>query len=118
MVPLLTMIRINEVVLSEAQKRECNPLETFLIGLRLNMWPTFQKEMTAHVDSLKKLVDGAGAGYLSRGTVLKDSWIQLVSVAAAFGGAATSNPHRLFFPFDLLHRSFNGMGRCLPHSRP
>ncbi|KAG9017341.1 hypothetical protein FRB95_013845 [Tulasnella sp. JGI-2019a] len=77
-VPLLTMIRINEAVYSEAQKRECVPLETLLIGLRLTMWPIFQKEMTAHVDSLKKLVDGAGAGYLSRGTTLKDSWIQLV----------------------------------------
>ncbi|KAG8880252.1 hypothetical protein FRB97_000964 [Tulasnella sp. 331] len=77
-VPLLTMIRINEVVLSEAQKRECNPVETFLIGLRLTMWPMFQKEMAGHVDSLKKLVDGAGAGYLSRGMVLKDSWIQLI----------------------------------------
>lgn len=72
------MIRLNEVVLAEAQKRECVPLETFLIGLRLSMWPMFQKEMTAHVNSLKKLVDGAEAGYISRGITLKDSWIQLV----------------------------------------
>ncbi|KAG8906441.1 hypothetical protein FRB99_006857 [Tulasnella sp. 403] len=42
------------------------------------MWPIFQKEMNAHTESLKKLVDGAGSGYLSRGTVLKDSWIQLI----------------------------------------
>lgn len=72
------MIRINELVLSEAGKRDCTPLETFLIGLKLAMWPIFQKEMNAQVESLKKLVDGAGAGLLSRGTQLKDSWIQLV----------------------------------------
>lgn len=74
------MIRINEAVLFETQKRECGPLEGFLIGLRLSMWPMFQKEMGAHVESLKKLVDGAGAGYISRGAALKDSWIQLVRV--------------------------------------
>lgn len=72
------MVRMNEVALAEAQKRDCTPLETFLLGLRLTMWPIFQKEMNAQVESLKKLVDGAGSGYLSRGMVLKDSWIQLV----------------------------------------
>jgi len=77
-VPLLTMIRINEAVLAETEKRECSPLETFLVGLRLKMWPIFQKEMSTHVDSLKRLVDGAGAGYISRGILLKDSWIQSV----------------------------------------
>ncbi|KAG9015884.1 hypothetical protein FRB90_004305 [Tulasnella sp. 427] len=77
-VPLLTMVRMNEVVLAESQKRDCAPLETFLLGLRLTMWPIFQKEMNAQVESLKKMVDGAGSGYLMRGTTLKDSSIQLV----------------------------------------
>lgn len=77
-VPLLTMVRMNEVVLAESQKRDCAPLETFLLGLRLMMWPIFQKEMNAQVESLKKMVDSTGSGFLIRGTTLKDSWIQLV----------------------------------------
>ncbi|KAG8932947.1 hypothetical protein FRC02_000298 [Tulasnella sp. 418] len=78
-VPLLTMIKLNQNALEESQKRECYPLETFLIGLKLQMWPIFQKEMNAHIESLKKLVDGSGGGLLTRGVVLKDSSIQLVA---------------------------------------
>jgi len=77
-IPLLTMIRINEAVFDEVQRRGCSPLETFIIGQRLTMWPIFQKEMSAHVESLKRLSDGASGGYLTRGVTLKDSLIQKV----------------------------------------
>jgi hypothetical protein len=60
------MIRLLENVLGEIQKRNCPPLETFILGLRLTLWPVFQKDMNAHVESVKKLADGAGsAGFLS-----------------------------------------------------
>ncbi|KAH7105587.1 Vps52-domain-containing protein [Auriculariales sp. MPI-PUGE-AT-0066] len=72
---LLAMIRLNEAVLAEAQTRGgCAPLETFLIGLRLAMWPAFQNGMNAHVDGLKRLADSAAGGLLSRGAV-KDAFV-------------------------------------------
>jgi hypothetical protein len=52
-------------------------LETFLLGLRMSMWPVFQKEMSVHVDSLKALADSAGGSFLTRGNI-KDSNVQTV----------------------------------------
>jgi hypothetical protein len=78
LIPLLTMIRLNENVYLEAERRSCGPLETFLLGQRLAMWPLFQKDMGAQVDSLKKLADNAVGGYLSRSGI-KDSAVQVVS---------------------------------------
>jgi len=76
-VPLLTMIRLNEAAFGEVELRRCPPLETFLLSLRMSMWPVFQKEMSAHVDSLKALADSAGGSFLTRGNV-KDSNVQAV----------------------------------------
>lgn len=76
------MIRLLENMLSEVQKRVCPPLETFTLGLRLNMWPTFQKEMNAHLESIKKLADGAGnAGFLSSMPTVRDATVQSVSAS-------------------------------------
>lgn len=102
------MVRMNEVVLAECQKRDCAPLETFLLGLRLGMWPIFQKEMNAQVESLKKMVDGAGSGYLMRGTTLKDSWIQLV------GLSLVDTPLQRLTCFQT--RSVKDMPHCLHRS--
>lgn len=78
-IALLSMIRLNEAVLSEVQTRGgCAPLETYLIGQRLGMWPVFQNQMNAHVDGLKKLADSAAGGLLSRGAV-KDATVQGVA---------------------------------------
>lgn len=77
LVPLLTIIRLNENVYLEAEKRGCGPLETFLLGQRLAMWPLFQKDMGAQVDSLKKLADNAVGGLLSRSGI-KDSAVQVI----------------------------------------
>ncbi|KAI0775920.1 Vps52-domain-containing protein [Trametes elegans] len=67
-VPLLTMIRLTEDVMSEVQRRNCGPLETYVFTIRLKMWPAFQKLMAEHIDSLKKFADGATASYFRRGT--------------------------------------------------
>ncbi|EJU06414.1 hypothetical protein DACRYDRAFT_103359 [Dacryopinax primogenitus] len=77
-IPLLTMMRLNENVLIEVQKRACTPLESFLVEMRLSMWPIFQKEMNTQVESLKKLLEGAHGGLLTKST-LKDSVVETVS---------------------------------------
>ncbi|KAF8607741.1 hypothetical protein BDV93DRAFT_603525 [Ceratobasidium sp. AG-I] len=77
LVPLLTMIRVNENVYLEAEKRGCGPLETFLLGQRLAMWPLFQKDMGMQVESLKKLAESAVGGLLSRSGI-KDSAVQVI----------------------------------------
>ncbi|CCA73324.1 related to SAC2 protein [Serendipita indica DSM 11827] len=68
-VPILTMIRLNEAVYRETGRRSCPPLEGFLIGVRMKLWPLFQTEMGAHVESLKKLADAATGSMLVRGNV-------------------------------------------------
>ncbi|KAF8318104.1 Vps52-domain-containing protein [Clavulina sp. PMI_390] len=60
LIPLLTMIRLTDSVLAEASTRGCAPLESFLIGLKMQLWPLFQKGMSDNVDSLKKLADNGG----------------------------------------------------------
>ncbi|CAE6369486.1 unnamed protein product [Rhizoctonia solani] len=77
LIPLLKMIRLNENVYLEAERRGCGPLETFLLGQRLTMWPLFQKDMGVQVDSLKKLAENAVGGYLSRSGI-KDSAVQVI----------------------------------------
>ncbi|KAJ7129514.1 Sac2 family-domain-containing protein [Mycena epipterygia] len=72
-VPLLTMIRLTEDVMAEIQRRACPPAESFIFGLRLKMWPVFQKAMTEHVDALKKLAEGASTGYFSRAVATTDT---------------------------------------------
>ncbi|KAJ7639000.1 vacuolar sorting protein [Roridomyces roridus] len=72
-VPLLTIIRITEDVMAEVQKRTCPPAESFIFSLRLKMWPVFQKAMSEHVEALKKLAEGASAGYFSRAVATTDT---------------------------------------------
>jgi hypothetical protein len=77
-IPLLTMIRLTEEVMGEIQKRGCQPLETFVFGLRLQMWPLFQKVMTDQIEGLKKVAEGAGGGYFRRTTTTSDAAIATV----------------------------------------
>lgn len=72
-VPLLTMIRLTEAVITEVQKRDCPPLENFLFTMRLQLWPAFQKIMSEHCDSLKKLAEGRITSYFSRATSTTDA---------------------------------------------
>lgn len=78
-VPLLTMIRLTEDVVLEVQKRNCPPVEFFVFGLRLQMWPVFQKAMAEHTDALKKLAEGASGGYFSRAVATTDAGVSNVS---------------------------------------
>jgi len=77
-IPLLTMIRLTEEVMGEIQKRGCQPLETFVFGLRLQMWPLFQKAMTDQIEGLKKVAEGAGGGYFRRTTTTSDATITTI----------------------------------------
>ena len=75
------MIRLAEDVVAEIQRRHCPPGETYVFGLSLQMWPVFQKGMTEHVESLKKLADGTSVSYFSRAsTTTTDAKVTSVSV--------------------------------------
>jgi hypothetical protein len=57
-----------------------------VFGLRLQMWPVFQKAMTEHIESLKKLAGGASNGYFSRSVTTTDaavSGVRLLSIVRA-----------------------------------
>ncbi|KAH9062806.1 vacuolar sorting protein [Lactarius vividus] len=77
-IPLLIMIRLTEEVMGEVQKRGCQPLETFLFGLRLQMWPLFQKSMTVQIEGLKTVAEGAAGGYFRRATSTSDATIATI----------------------------------------
>ncbi|KAM6495996.1 vacuolar sorting protein [Amanita muscaria] len=65
-IPLLTMIRLIEVVVVEIQMRQCPPVESYVFTIRLRLWPVFQKLMTENVEALKKLAEGSSTSYFSR----------------------------------------------------
>ena len=71
------MIRLSDAAHKECNSRGCVPLEEFFLGLRFQLWPLFQKQMSDNVDSLRKLVDSGGAGG--------------VSLAGMFSGGAKGN---------------------------
>jgi hypothetical protein len=79
-IALLTMIRFAEDSVAEIQKRHCPPAETYVFGLSLQMWPIFQKGMTEHVESIKKLAEGTSAGYFSRAATTTDAMVENVSI--------------------------------------
>lgn len=85
-IPLLAMIRLAEDVVAEIQKRHCPPAESYVFGLTLKMWPVFQKGMTEHIESLKKLAEGASSGYFSRTTTTTDA--SVTNVSTYFLGSA------------------------------
>jgi len=50
-------------------------VEFFVFGLRLQMWPIFQKVMAEHAEALKKLAEGASTGYFSRAVATTDAGV-------------------------------------------
>lgn len=87
---LLSMIRLNDELaqqlLGDGKNGTCPAaaMESHIIGLRLQLWPLFQKEMGSQVDSVKKLADTGSqsgmAGLLSgRGSGIKDSAVANVT---------------------------------------
>ncbi|OCH92882.1 Vps52-domain-containing protein [Obba rivulosa] len=77
-VSLLTMIRLTEEVIAEVQKRDCGPLETFIFGMRLQMWPVFQKAMSENIDALKNLAEGVSSSYFRRGVATTDAAVSSI----------------------------------------
>ena len=99
------MIRLTEEVMGEVQKRGCQPLETFLFGLRLQMWPLFQKAMTVQIEGVKNVAEGAAGGYFRRATTTSDATI------------ATVRREKLFFFWwalgvERVHRFASDMWYC------
>lgn len=77
-IPLLTMIRVAEDIVAEIQKRHCPPAETYVFGLSLQMWPIFQKGMTEHIESVKKLAEGTSSGYFGRSSTTTTPMVENV----------------------------------------
>lgn len=79
-IPLLTMIRLIEELVTEIQKRRCPPAENFIFGIRIQMWPAFQKAMHEHIESMKKLAEGGVSyGYFSRAAPVTDATVSKVA---------------------------------------
>nr|ODN91891.1 hypothetical protein L203_01145 [Cryptococcus depauperatus CBS 7841] len=85
-VSLLTIIRLNDRLLTTCDSRGCLPLTSYLSGWKLTLWPIFRKKMDQHIESLKKLADeaeGKGlAGLIGKG--VKDRQVKIV--AARYAG--------------------------------
>ncbi|KAF5359016.1 hypothetical protein D9758_004735 [Tetrapyrgos nigripes] len=75
-ISLLTMIRLTEKVLAEVENRECPPAVTFLFGIRLQMWPLFQKLMNENIEAVKKVAEGSGSGLFSRTVVIAEGTVK------------------------------------------
>ncbi|KAJ4497821.1 vacuolar sorting protein [Lentinula lateritia] len=78
--PLLTMIRLTEHVVTEIENRACPPGVTFMFSLRLQMWPVFQKLMNDNIEALKKLAEGSSGGYFSRTTIITESTVKSICI--------------------------------------
>ncbi|KAG8218632.1 vacuolar sorting protein [Butyriboletus roseoflavus] len=72
--PLLIMVRLTEAVTAEVEKRQCSPLETFFFTMRLQLWPVFQKVVSEHCDSLRKLSERP-SGYFSKAAATTDTLV-------------------------------------------
>jgi hypothetical protein len=94
---LLAMIRLNDALLEETTSRSTTPLESFVFSQRMTLWPTFQKLMSANVESFKKVADTAGAGAgvfgaLGAKTTVKDVTVETVSSQPSFTHDRTMPP--------------------------
>lgn len=80
-IPLLTLIRLNDRLLSISDSRGTIPLMPILLGQKMALWPVYRKEMDAHIDSLKKLADEAeGKGFAGlMGKGVKDGAVRQVA---------------------------------------
>lgn len=89
------MIRLNdEIIATLVADQCCPPMENYLIGIRLALWPLFQRVMGLQVDSLRRIngsVQNSGVNVFAKAAV-KDSAVQV------------SFPSLFFFPYSLSER--------------
>ncbi|KAK4704423.1 vacuolar protein sorting-associated protein 52, partial [Phenoliferia sp. Uapishka_3] len=85
-VSMLCMVRLHEaVVASLVDGGRCPPMESFLIGVRMALWPTFSKVMNVQIDSVRK-INGAGTSVVGAftkaigATTVKDSAVQIIAL--------------------------------------
>ena len=72
------MIRLTENLVTEIQKRRCPPAENFVFGIRIQMWPVFQKAMHDHIESLKRMAEGTNQSYFSRASPITEATVSKV----------------------------------------
>ena len=85
---ILCMTRLNDTLIDQLigkdKEGSCptQGMESHLIGIRLQLWPLFQKEMGTNVDSIKKLSEGTSSGMAGmlgvKNTAVKDSVVTAV----------------------------------------
>jgi hypothetical protein len=79
------MIRLNDSIVSSlVTSSVCLPMENHLIGLRMQLWPTFARGMNVEIESLRKingtLPSGGVFGGKGTGINVKDSVVQIVAL--------------------------------------
>lgn len=84
------MIRLNDSLTEQLTAKSSGScptqaMESYLISLKLQMWPLFQKELGNHIDSVKKLAESGNASGMAgmlggKGTGVKDSVVAAVSL--------------------------------------
>lgn len=84
------MIRFSEDVVAEIQRRQCSPADTYVFGLSLQMWPVFQKGMTEHIESVKKIAEGTTTSYFSRSSQTTDASVETVSYEDSINVSSSS----------------------------
>lgn len=86
------MIRLNEALLSmlvpppssAPSDSACPPMESHLINLRMQLYPSFAKSMSAQIDSLRKIngslpAAGVFGGGKASGSNVKDAVVQVIA---------------------------------------
>lgn len=89
---VLSMIRLNDSLTEQltGPSGSCptQSMEAYLISIKLQLWPLFQREMGVNIDSVRKLAEsgsssaaGMVAGMLGggRGAAVKDSTVAAVA---------------------------------------
>lgn len=81
-VSLLAMIRLNEILISSLiDTQTCQPLESYLLFVRMTLWPAFVKNMHVQIESVQHLHEGKGTKW--GGGAPKDSTVQIIALRYA-----------------------------------
>jgi hypothetical protein len=80
---VLAMIRLNDSIYQRLiTESQCpvSEMETYLIGVRLTLWPLFNKDLTGQWDAVRKLTASAAgtSSLFGAKTAVKDAVVQKV----------------------------------------